>query len=414
MKKYFIFFCLAVLIFCAAASVYAAEYQNGNTKLTVPDELADQLIIDVPANDGDGVLFSVAEKKSVEIAKKQELTWNGVGWLFSIERVDEEKLHGMLCSDMFGSRVIAKDRKGDYYLFNRPTDVRMVRDDYTDPKNYEEWGALNDWSMTVPDSFIAENYGFTPEKYGNTELDIMIAQSLYQEAEFTVSTTQFGPLEGNSFYGFDTWLKKLSDHAEFQYLHDREVPDGEYVVLNFPEDDIRFDFFLMDGHENIIRQVWADGKFEQLYEAVYEDGVTKASEVMLDFYHAIAQFRGLYDPNAGNIIGTFADNVAGRCSIEITAADEPGEFHISINWGSSAFQTAHWEMTGKRMQNDSGNLLYQDAKHTIITFTAEDQSTEEVVYENGKGSFLMQNGNELRWNDAEGHAADDLLFVKVK
>ena len=414
MKKFFICFCLTFIILCTAVSVYAADFQNGNLKLSIPDDLVDQLIIDVPENDGYGELFSVTEKKSVEIAEKQGLGWAGVGWLFSLERVSEEKLREMLCYDMFGSRVFAKDQNGDYYLYNGPTDVRMIRDDYTDPKNFEDWGALNEWAHTVPDSFIAGNEGLAPEKHGNTELDIMLARALYMGTEFTVSTTQFGPLEGHNFNGFDTYLKKLSENVKFEYLRDAEIPNGEYVELNFPDDGYRFDFFLLDGHENIIRQVWSDGSFELLYEAVYDDGETKASDVMLNFYQAIAQFRGLYDPNENNILGTFADNAAGRCSIEITAADEPGQYHIEIFWGSSAFQTAHWEMTGKRMQNDSGMLLYTDAKHTIITFTSENESSEEVVYENGKGSFTLQNANELVWNDANDHAADDLLFVKVK
>ena len=415
MNKLYIFFFLAVLILCTAVSVFAADFQNGNLTLNITDDLVDQLIIDVPENNGYGVLFSVSEKKSVEIAKTQGVGWDGAGWLFSIERITEEKLHEMLCYDMFGARVFAKDQKGDYYLFNGPTDVRMVRDDYTDPKNFEDWTALNEWAHTVPASFIAGNYGLTPEKHGNTELDIMLARALYMEGtKFTVSTTQFGPLEGNTFYGFDVYLKWLSENVTFQYLHDGETPDGEYVVLNFPDEDYRFDFFLLDGHENIIRQVWFDGKNELLYKAVYDDGETKASDVMLNFYHAIAQFRGLYDPNEQNILGTFADNVAGRCSIEITAAEKAGEYKIQIYWGSSAFETAYWEMTGKRMQNNSGTLLYNDAKHSILTFSSENEMSEEVVYENGTGMITLESANELRWNDETGHAADDLLFVRAK
>ena len=66
------------------------------------------------------------------------------------------------------------------------------------------------------------------------------------------------------------------------------------------------------------------------------------------------------------------------------------------------------------MQNNSGMLLYTDAKHTIITFTSENESSEEVVYENGKGSFTLQSANELVWTDADEHAADDMLFVKLE
>lgn len=32
-------------------------------------------------------------------------------------------------------------------------------------------------------------------------------------------------------------------------------PDGEYVVLSLPDEELRFDFFRAEGKENLIREV---------------------------------------------------------------------------------------------------------------------------------------------------------------
>ena len=74
-----------------------------------------------------------------------------------------------------------------------------------------------------------------------------------------------------------------------------ETPDGEYVVFSFPEDDLRFDFFLAEGGENYVRQVW-NGDCEQLYKAVFADGTTKASAVMQEWYEALAEGTNMCQP----------------------------------------------------------------------------------------------------------------------
>ena len=156
MKKATAVCCVMICLFAAAAVCSAAQFTNQGTVLNVPDEYYNPLLIDV-LNEGEyGTLYSVTERASVLYAAKQGNTWEGAGWLFSISRVDEETLHELQCYNMFGQQVFAKDQKGDYYLYNHPTDVRMVRDDYSDPKALEEWSYVNNWGNSVKESFIEE------------------------------------------------------------------------------------------------------------------------------------------------------------------------------------------------------------------------------------------------------------------
>ena len=79
-------------------------------------------------------------------------------------------------------------------------------------------------------------------------------------------------------------------------LTDAEKPDGEYVVLNFPDDENRYDFFLAEGSENIIRLVTGpeDGEqYEYYYKVTFADGTSKASEIMHEWYNAIVEANGI-------------------------------------------------------------------------------------------------------------------------
>lgn len=290
MKKYFVLCFVMICLFAAAAVCSAAQFTNQGTVLNVPNEYINLLLIDVP-NEGEyGTLFSVTERASVLSAAKQGITWDGVGWLFSISRVDEETLHDLQCYNMFGQQVFAKDQKGDYYLYNHPTDVRMVREDYSDPKAMEEWSYVNNWGNSVKESFITDNLGLTPEKRSNTDLDIALSRILYMDAPFSLSTTQYGPINGKRDVAA-SYINKLMNGTVFEYQFDRkDAPDGEYVVFELPEENLRFDFFTAE--KNLIRQVWPDGGAVLFYQAVNEDESFKATEIMNDLYLALTSSNG--------------------------------------------------------------------------------------------------------------------------
>ena len=96
MKKFTIFVILAVLSILAAncfADPNGTVFSSGGLDLSIPNDLTDRLIIEIPENSERGYLFTVSEKASVEAAKENGETWDGAGRLFSIGRVDEEKYH---------------------------------------------------------------------------------------------------------------------------------------------------------------------------------------------------------------------------------------------------------------------------------------------------------------------------------
>jgi|GEM_PF-195652 len=278
----------------------AADYESQvleaeGLKLFVPAEYKDLVQVNAGAESNyETELFSVSEKASIEAAKAQG--WaegDGPGWLFSIGKISEKELHELLCSDMSFADVVAKDDAGDYYLFYHPTDVRLVRENNEEmDKALLQWTSLNNWANKgARRSFILEN-GLTPVSFGNSNPEIYLYKILYDEkAPYTVSTTEFGPLEPKDVDPAP-FVSRLMDGATFEYSDEEEAPDGEYVVLNFPEEDVRFDFFTMEGKENIIRQVIGDDDENgTLFKVTYEDPSVKATSIMQEWYKALAEKR---------------------------------------------------------------------------------------------------------------------------
>lgn len=414
MKKMMILF-IAVFLLVFAVNCFAEEntvvFNNGGLKFSVPEKYIDLLVIETPENNDRNIFFSASEKASIEAAEANGEFWEGAGWLFGIGTVTEDEYHEMLCRDMTGVQVFAKDGNGTYYMYYHPTDVRLVREDYTNIQDdMEGWRELNEWAGSMRETIIEEN-GLIPEKHGNTTLDMYLARLMYHTDEnYTVSTTEYGPMKPNGVKASD-FIEPLVNNVTFKYLPDEEAPDGEYVVLNFPEEDIRFDFFKMEGKENVIRMVWLDGQWEELLQAEFDDENIKASEIMNDFYHELVLANSL-GYTADDLVGNWAEKIAGRGYIEISKDETTGSYNVMITWGSSAYETYSWTMTGYPTGRGA-EIRYDDCTLVDIVFSSENQSTETVQYENGTGSFNLLSTYELVWNDETGHTAEDTVFINV-
>lgn len=261
-------------------------FENKNMRLPVPTQYESLLIVNTPGTVAEGVLFEVFERASVEAEKAQGGKDVGAGWLFSIERISETALRRKLCYDMSGEEAFAKDGKGGYYMYCHPTDVRFVRESYDNIEaDMAQWSELNAWGAGLPDSFIAENKGLTPEKYGNTMIDMYLARIAYMGAKYTLSTKAGGVMEPGRM-DVKPYLDRLTDGVTFEYADADNTPAGEYVSLQFSDEDTRFDFFTAAGGENYIRVVVGDD-MEELYKASYAGKATRAGAVVSEWYAAM-------------------------------------------------------------------------------------------------------------------------------
>ena len=270
---------------CACERAAQRVYERGGLRLTIPQAYDSLLVTDI-LGEREGTLFSVSEKASIDAAKRLSGDARGAGWLFSIGRVDEGRRRELLCGDMSGVELFARDANGQSYVFYHPTDVRYMRENNEAMKRDQaQWTMLNEWAWSsVRTDFIRDN-SLETAAYDNSEVGIAIARAAYKPGvRYTVSTTEHGPIELENFDAAP-YAELLLQNAVYERT-DAEAPDGEYVVLAFPDEGLRYDFFKLKDHENYVREVRPDGT-ETLYKAIFFYGSARASNVMQDWYDAM-------------------------------------------------------------------------------------------------------------------------------
>lgn len=276
-------------------------YQNSGMRLFIPRELDGLLLTETPrkGENGPGRLFSVWERASLDAAKAEGPSEDSAGWLFSIGWVDEQQFRELLCKDVPGTDVFARDPKGNRMVFYHPTDYHFLRENSGAMRRDEaEWARLNDWARkSVRRGFLLDNLysttdsGLTAEAYDDSIITACLARVAYQPGtNYTVSTTQYGPLPPSGVKAAP-FVEPLICNARYETVELSETPPGEYVVLALPGEGIRLDFFKLTGKENYVREVAADGR-ETLYKATFADSTIKASEVMQRWYWELAEGMG--------------------------------------------------------------------------------------------------------------------------
>ena len=118
---------------------------------------------------------------------------------------------------------------------------------------------------------------------------------------------------------------------------------------------------------------------------------------------------------APDFSSVYTEPMSGRCTIDIESAGD-NKYNISIHWGSSAFESANWEMTATYY--DSTTLLeYTDAKYFIRTYASEDDYTDNVVYTDGAGEFWFTEDGMLGWRSAKmdvDYITGDTFFENIE
>ena len=225
------------------------EFKSGNLRLRIPEEYA--ALVTVAA--GENPLFSVTEIASQEAAKGRNPDgWDGAGWLFSISRIHEEELHKLLCGDMSGKRAFGRDGSGFVYLAETPTDVRLERSGELTQEDISQWTALTEWSARAVDDF-AERNGLTKCSYGNSELDILLAQIAWGgETGFSLTGLAHGPVADQGGLSIPFAEQILTSTGGFLASDRTTAPDGEYLILTGPGEDAYFRFYIGENGQFVL------------------------------------------------------------------------------------------------------------------------------------------------------------------
>lgn len=262
----------------AQAPAEDAVFTCGDMKLTVPAQYADLVIVET---DPDDASFVVSEKASVEASGAPD----GAGWLFTAARIDENTLHELRMADFQGAEVFARDAEGNYYCLYHPSDLRIFRDGTITEEDMDQWSTLSEWAGGVPEAFRAENDGLEAFTVSDTDLDGLLARAAYQDdASFTISATAYGEQQPGGVKK-SAYFDQLLDGTVFEIWENGDAPDGEYIVLNLPDENVQLRFYLSEPNTiGVVREDQVD-----YYVARFADKSVKAVDIMQSWYDALVE-----------------------------------------------------------------------------------------------------------------------------
>ena len=265
------------------ASCGACVYQQAGLCLQIPQAF-DHLLL---TQKGTGqYLFSVAERASIEAAKKEMPAYDGAGWLFAIGKVTESELHEMLCADMSGRELFAQDQAGSYYIFYHPTDVRYMRESADAMRQDQEtWSKLCAWAHNdVPQHFIADN-GLIALTADNSSIGIALAHIIYQpDTKYTLSRNGEQPRNGNRTKATPFVNMLLYGNSFAIAPEPKSLPD-ESLALTLPGEKVSLTFFQCESSTYVLERRQNGEK--TLYQAIPHEEHAEALAVMQDWYTAL-------------------------------------------------------------------------------------------------------------------------------
>ena len=226
----------------------SSVYVKDGLKLAVPNEFYNLVLVGMGSPlFGDDNLFSVREIASMEAGERSHPgeDW-GEGALFGIGRMSEDEVHDLLSGYLNNEQVFARDAENNYYVLYRPSDVRFFRENMeniADSPDIQIWSEMNDWAASIPELFTELN-GLEAWNHGGSEAEMMLYRIAYRDDTFfMLNSLDYGELYPESPEPSAAFAKELLDGTSFEYCDESETPDGEYYVIDFPNDSLRLDFF---------------------------------------------------------------------------------------------------------------------------------------------------------------------------
>jgi len=394
----------------------AAEitYETNGLLLPVPKRYDDLLLVEIcPPNEKE-LFFRVSEKASMEAVKAQGEPYASAGHLFSIGSVDEAWFRQMICHTMGSLRFFARDNQNRHFYFYQLPDIRYFRENEAAMKrDQDQWQALNDWALREVRAAFCERNGLTGESYSNSQPARCVARAMYDhDVRFQLSAPEYGPLSLPNGCDPAAHLNCLLQDAVYERLDDAKAPDGDYVSLSFPGEDLRIDFFRKPGQQDYVRELRADLP-EVLYRVRLRDEGKTAGQVMQGLYDDFAAARNEEMPGAEKDLfaGQWAGPVPGRVYIDVTKASLPGQYDVEIKWRNAANLVDKWTMTAEAAGDRQ--YAYKDCVHTEVRYAEDGSHQDTVMYENGTGRFTLTGDNQLRWLDDLNDAARDTVFHRI-
>ncbi len=196
--------CLCALGGLEAGASYAGKkvYRNGGLTLTVPEELADLVLVQTPElppeqQDPEGdVVFRVFERESWELGQERHPGEPGrEGLLFIILREPEDTVLTAWTRHAWSHELLARMGRGDCFglvvpTFNPPAGGELGLD--TRSERWKRWVKVCAWANELPDNLGRDNPDLTMYPPGGKLLSRFLADTLYGDERCTLRLGEDG------------------------------------------------------------------------------------------------------------------------------------------------------------------------------------------------------------------------------
>ncbi len=86
------------------------------------------------------------------------------------------------------------------------------------------------------------------------------------------------------------------------------------------------------------------------------------------------------------------------------------EAWITIEWGSSAWELARWEIVG-RLDPETLTIEYEGCAKAIVTYNDEGElESQETEYEDGTGTIVFNDDGTFTWHEDHSEHGTDMVF----
>ena len=215
---------------------------------------------------------------------------------------------------------------------------------------------------------------------------------------FTIATVDYDTMAPVNGYKPGAFIN-LFRQASVIPADPAEASEGEYVVLAFPDDNVRFDFFFGSADSNYFRQVNADGTTE-LYKALLPGDVSgnfsSAMEAEADTLAEILQLRTPADPVLPGE-GWILDSIQGiavwqndRAALEVCQEDTEN-YKVLVFWSSSAWENTEWTYSCE-YDAETQTLHAVHAVCENVFFDDDGNETRSGVFDKASEAFFFLNG----------------------
>ena len=107
-----------------------------------------------------------------------------------------------------------------------------------------------------------------------------------------------------------------------------------------------------------------------------------------------------------NFVGEYACDRA-HALVECFGKDEA---RITVTWGSSAWESAQWDIVG-RLDLDTLTISYSGCTKSILTYAdGSELLSQEVEYEDGTGTITFHDDGTFTWHEDQSVYGTDMVF----